>query len=63
MTQGQDQLTQRRQEALQRRLVGDPGFGVWKRLEDAPAMASCPRDNAPIYQKQQNGRRVAERHA
>lgn len=63
MTQGRDQFDKRPQVVAQRSLVGDPGFGVGKRLEDAPAMASGPSHNALVDQKKENGGCVTERHA
>ena len=39
MTQGRDQFDQRLHVTAKRSLVRNPGFGMGKRLEDAPAMA------------------------
>jgi len=63
MTQGRDQFDQRLHVAAQRSLVGDPGFGMGKRLEDAPAMTRGSRDNALVDQEKQNGGRMPERHS
>ncbi len=62
MTQGRDQFDQRQHITAQRSLVGDPGFGMGKRLEDAPAMTRGTRDNAFVDQEKQNGGRMPERH-
>jgi hypothetical protein len=62
MTQGRDELDQRLHVTAQRSLVGDPGFGMGKRLEDAPAMTRGARDNAFVDQEKQNGGRMSERH-
>jgi len=63
MTQGQDQFDQRLHVTTQWSLVRDPGFGVGKRLEDAPAMTRGSRDNPLVDQEQENRGRMPERHA
>ncbi len=63
MTQGQDQFDHRLHVTAQRSLVGDPRFGMGKRLEDAPAMTRGSRDNALVGQEQENGGCMPERHA
>src|SRR5271166_3971290 len=63
MTQGRDQFDQRLHVTAQRSLVRNPGFGMGKRLEDAPAMTHGSRDNALVDQEQENRGRMPERHA
>ncbi len=63
MTQGRNQFDQRLHVTVQRSLVGDPGFGMGKGLEGAPAMTRGSGDNALVDQEQQNCGRMPERHS
>ena len=62
MTQRRDQFDQRLHVTTQRSLVGNPRFGMGKRLEDAPAVTRGSRDNAFVHQEKKYRGRMPEGH-